>query len=155
MQAVGRRYVRWFNDRHARTGGLFEGRYRSTVVEADRYLLACMRYVELNPVRAGLVEAPQHYEWSSYRHHSGFATDPLIDDHPLYWQLGNTPFDRQDRYRRLFEQAAAPSELDLIRQATHGGWALGTHEFAVRLARSSSRRPERRIAGRPSHSVPN
>lgn len=158
MQALGRRYVRWFNDRHARTGALFEGRYRSTVVEADRYLMACMRYIELNPVRASLVAAPEHYSWSSYRHHTGLATDALISDHALYWQLGNTPFDRQAEYRRLFEQDATAGEIDLIRQSTHGGWALGTRDFAVRLGRKSARRTERRQPGRRQaarhHSVP-
>lgn len=157
MQAIGRRYVRWFNDRHGRTGGLFEGRYRSTVVEADRYLMACMRYIELNPVRASLVEAPEQYAWSSFRHHIGLTTDPLISDHALYWQLGNTPFDRQARYRLIFEQAVNASEIELIRQSTHGGWALGTRDFARRLGAGSSRRPERRLSGRRyplNHSVP-
>lgn len=154
IQALGRRYVRWFNDRHARTGGLFEGRYRSAVVEADRYLMACMRYLELNPVRAALVSAPEMFEWSSYRHHAGLAADSIISDHILYWQLGNTPFDRQQRYRQLFEQAPDVGEIDLIRRSTHGGWALGTRDFAQRLLRNSARRPDRRSAGRPSHSVP-
>ncbi len=158
MQAIGRRYVRWFNDRHSRTGALFEGRYRSTVVEADRYLMACMRYIELNPVRTLLVAAPEHYEWSSYRHHTGLATDDLISDHALYWQLGNTPFARQAEYRSLFEHHATAGEIDLIRQSTHGGWALGTHNFALRLGRASPRRSERRLPGRPKaagHSAPN
>ncbi len=155
MQALGRRYVRWFNDRHARTGALFEGRYRSTVVEADRYLLACMRYIELNPVRALLVAAPEHYQWSSYRHHTGLAIDPLITDHALYWQLGNTPFDRQAEYRRLFTNDAEAGEIDLIRRSTHGGWALGTRDFATRMGRQSMRRTERQQPGRRHQSVPN
>jgi putative transposase len=159
MQAIGRRYVRWFNDRHARTGALFEGRYRSTVVEADRYLLACMRYIELNPVRAGLVQGPEQFPWSSYRHHAGLAADPAITDHALYWSLGNTPFERQAAYMRLFEQGPEAPELDRIRAATHGGWALGEYGFATEIGRKTARRLLRRRAGRPPkigpHSVPN
>ena len=156
MQAIGRRYVRWFNDRHARTGALFEGRYRSTVIEADRYLLGCMRYVELNPVRAAMVTAPEQYVWSSYRHHSGLLTDPLIHDHAIYWGLGNTPFDRQSRYCQIFQREPPTGEFDLIRKSTYGGWVLGTRDFAARLGRISSRRLEQRPSGRPpSHSVPN
>src|SRR5207237_6770534 len=82
MQALGRRYVRWFNDRHQRTGTLWEGRFRSTVVAADRYLLACMRYIELHPVRAGLSANATEYRWSSNAHHVGLSMDPLISDHP-------------------------------------------------------------------------
>ncbi len=158
MQAIGRRYVRWFNDRHARTGALFEGRYRSTVVEADRYLLACMRYIELNPVRAGIVQRPEQFPWSSYRHHAGLAAEPAITDHPLYWSLGNTPFERQAAYMRLFEQEADAAELDRIRAATHGGWALGERGFAAEVAKRTKRRALRGRAGRPrvpQHSVPN
>src|SRR5438270_3866114 len=81
MQRLGRRYVRYFNDRHARSGTLWEGRYRSTVVEPMRYVLACYRYIERNPVRAGLVAEAAHYKWSSCRHHLGLAPDPLLTDH--------------------------------------------------------------------------
>jgi putative transposase len=147
IQALGRRYVRWFNDRHTRTGALFEGRYRSTVVEADRYLLACMRYIELNPVRAGLASEPAEFRWSSHRHHIGRAVDPLVTDHPVYWALGNTPFERQAAYLRLFEHDPPEAELASIRQSTHGGWMLGSVEAATRLA--TTRRPTPRKAGRP------
>jgi putative transposase len=156
VQALGRRYVRWFNDRHRRTGALFEGRYRSTVVEADRYLLACMRYIELNPVRAGLVGQPAEFRWSSHRHHVGRTLDPLVSDHVLYWALGNTPFERQAAYARLFEHGAGTHELDAIRRSTHGGWLLGAATAAADLP--TSRRPVPRKAGRPrrpSDSVPN
>jgi len=147
VQALGRRYVRWFNDRHARTGALFEGRYRSTVVEAERYLLACMRYIELNPVRAGLASQPAEFRWSSHRHHIGRAVDPLITDHPVYWGLGNTPFERQASYLRLFEHGPSEAELAAIRRSTHGGWLLGTADAAARLA--PTRRATARKAGRP------
>lgn len=148
LQALGRRYVRWFNDRHARTGSLFEGRYRSTVVEADRYLLACMRYIELNPVRAGLVDQPAMFRWSSHRHHIGLSVDPLIVDHAVYWALGNTPFERQAAYVRLFEHDTPDEELAAIRRCTHGGWLLGRPEFSAQLG-ASQRRPFPETAGRP------
>jgi putative transposase len=124
MQALGRRYVRWFNDRHQRTGTLWEGRFRSTVIAADRYLLACMRYIELNPVRAGLASGPADYRWSSNAHHVGRALDPLITDHPLFWALGNTPFERQSAYQQLFELGLPEHEVAELRRATNRGWAL-------------------------------
>jgi len=124
MQALGRRYVRWFNDRHERTGTLWEGRFRSTVIAADRYLLACMRYIELNPVRAGLSAAPGEYRWSSNSHHVGQSVDPLITDHALFWALGNTPFERQSAYQRLFDVPLPDERVDEIRRATNRGWAL-------------------------------
>jgi putative transposase len=108
-----------------------------------------MRYIELNPVRATLVAAPEQYAWSSYRHHIGLATDELISDHALYWTLGNTPFDRHAQYKQLFEQDFAAGEIDLIRQSTHGGWVLGTRDFALQLGRKSARRGERHSPGRP------
>ena len=124
MQSLGRRYVRWFNERHARTGTLWEGRFRSTVVDADRYLLACMRYIELNPVRAGLCAAPEHYRWSSFAHHVGLRVDPLVTDHALFWGLGNTPYERQSAYRGLFDVELSPAEVDAIRRATNRGRSL-------------------------------
>ena len=149
MQALGRRYVRRFNDRHRRTGTLWEGRYRSTVVETDRYLLACMRYIELNPVRAGLVDDPGAYRWSSHPHHLGLRVDPLITEHAVYWGLGNTPFERQLAYRRLFERGIAPEEIEMIRSATQRGWALGGPGFVREVAANTGRRASPIRAGRP------
>jgi putative transposase len=124
MQALGRRYVRAFNDRHRRTGTLWEGRFRSTVVASDRYFLACMRYIELNPVRAGLATEPAEYRWSSHPHHIGHSVDPRITDHALFWALGNTPFERQSAYQQLFESTLSEQELANIRRYTNRGWAL-------------------------------
>ena len=149
MQGVGRAYVRWFNARHGRTGTLWEGRYRSAVVESERYLLACMRYVEMNPVRAGIVEIPSQYRWSSHGHHIGKRIDPLISEHELFWDLGNTPFDRQAAYSRLFETALAQDELNGIRAATQSGWALGGRPFADELGRLQDRRASPKRPGRP------
>lgn len=149
MQALGRRYVRRFNDRHRRTGTLWEGRYRSTLIETDRYLLACMRYIEMNPVRAGLVNEPGHYRWSSHAHHIGLRLDPLITEHAVYWALGNTPFERQVAYRRLFEGGQEAAEVEAIRYATHRGWALGQQAFVESVSHSAGRRAAPRHAGRP------
>lgn len=149
MQALGRRYVRRFNSRHRRTGTLWEGRYRSTVVETDRYLLACMRYIELNPVRAGLVDQPAAYRWSSHRHQLGQTVDLPIAEHAVYWSLGNTPFERQLAYRRLFEQEPEDEEIAAIRKATNRGWALGTGGFIEEIAIQSGRRAVPIRPGRP------
>jgi putative transposase len=149
MQALGRRYVRWFNTRHRRTGTLWEGRYRSTVVESDRYLLACMRYIELNPVRAGLVDDPSAYRWSSHKHQLGLRSDPLISEHAVYWSLGNTPFERQLAYRRLFDQGTQAEEIEAIRTATQRGWVLGERGFIEEIAAKAGRRASPVRPGRP------
>jgi putative transposase len=128
MQALGRRYVRWFNDRHGRTGTLWEGRFRSTVIDPDRYLLACMRYIELNPVRAGISPTPDDYRWSSSAHHIGKRIDPLISDHGVFWALGNTPFERQSAYQRLLDQPIPGEVLAELRQATNRGCALANFD---------------------------
>lgn len=139
MQRLGRKYVRWFNDRHRRTGTLWEGRYRSTVVEPERWLLPAYRYIEMNPVRAGLVPDPAFWAWSSARAHLGHQSDPHLSDHAGYWSLGNTPFERQAAYRALVEGGISTSELEAIRYAAHRGWMLG--ELPQRLgAPEASRR---------------
>ena len=98
MQLLGSRYVRWFNTRHDRTGTLFEGRYRSSVITDDRYYFACSRYIELNPVRAGMVSQPVYHEWSSFHIQALGQVDPLWQPHPLYLDLGKSPTSRQNAY---------------------------------------------------------
>ena len=154
MQALGRRYVRWFNDRYHRTGTLWEGRFRSTVIEADRYLLACMRYIELNPVRAGLSTSPAEYRWSSNAHHVGRVVDPVVTDHVLFWGLGNTPFERQSAYERLFEFLLPQEELDELRRATNRGWALTSRRNPEERAHAPEQFPSPRPRGRPRTRVP-
>jgi putative transposase len=149
MQALGRRYVRHFNDRHRRTGTLWEGRYRSTVVETDGYLLACMRYIDMNPVRAGLVAEPALYRWSTHGHHVGLRADPIVTEQAAYWALGNTPFERQVAYQRLFEVEQEADEIRAIRYATHCGWALGRTSFADSISDGAGRPAAPRRAGRP------
>lgn len=149
MQAVGRRYVRYFNAKTGRTGTLWEGRYKSTILDSERYLLLCSRYIELNPVRASLVEAPEAYPWSSHAHHVGLVRNPLITDHAIYWALGNMPFDRQAAYKRLFEHGVSSEQLQRIREATNKGWVLGSDAFAEGLNAKSNRRTTRLSPGRP------
>jgi putative transposase len=149
MQALGRRYVRWFNRRHERAGTLWEGRFRSTVLEPERYLLDCMRYIELNPVRAAYVADAASYPWSSLAHHLGLRIDPLITDHPQFWSLGNTPFERQAAYAKLCAAPLDAALLEQMRGATHRGWPLGSASFLEALARKTERRLVRNPVGRP------
>jgi putative transposase len=149
MQAVGRRYVRYFNDRQSRSGTLWEGRYRSTLIDSDRYLLACMAYIDLNPVRAGLVREARDYLWSSHRHYIGQRSDKLVSPHSLFWALGNTPFAREAAYADLVRGGLALSmQADLTRSVL-SGWALGSPDFVAELQKRTARRVTKAQAGRP------
>lgn len=149
MQAVGRRYVRHFNAAQQRTGTLWEGRYKSTVIQSERYLLACMAYMDLNPVRAGLVVQPQDYPWSSHAHYLGLRTDRLIKPHALFWELGNTPFAREAAYAELVRAGINPVQQAALTDATLRGWALGDPDFVVNLQKRTERRVSKAQAGRP------
>lgn len=149
MQAFGRRYVAAFNRRHGQHGTLWEGRFRATVIEPERYLLACMSYIELHPVRHGVVTQPEHFAWSSNAHHYGLRTDPLVSDHKLFWALGNTPFDREARYRVLLAQGLSSLQINDITYATQKGWALGSSTFVMTLAQQTDRRVAAKPRGRP------
>ncbi len=154
MQAVGRRYVRHFNDTQGRSGTLWEGRYRSTVIQADRHLLACMAYIDLNPVRAGMVVEPASYPWSSHGHYIGVRTDRLITPHPLYWTLGNTPFAREAAYADLVRAGIPDAERDALTRSALGGWALGEGDFVSDLQKRTERRLSPGKAGRPVQPAP-
>jgi putative transposase len=149
MQSIGRRYVRYFNTRQQRTGTLWEGRYKSTVVQADRHLLACMAYIDLNPVRAGLVEEAGAYPWSSHAHYIGRRNDRLITPHPLYWELGNTPFSREAAYAELVQSGVSKSQQQALTDSALRGWALGEADFVADLQRRTARRLARTKVGRP------
>lgn len=149
MQAVGRRYVRHFNDTHGRSGTLWEGRYKSALVQSERYLLACMVYLDLNPVRAGIVMHPQDYAWSSHAHYMGLRNDRLITPHALFWELANTPFARESRYSELVLAGVSQDQRAELGQAVTSGWALGNTEFISRVQGLTHRRLTRRAAGRP------
>jgi len=150
MQAVGRSYVRYFNQRHGRSGTLWEGRYRSTLIETERYLLACMVYIDLNPVRAGMVALPAAWPWSSHAHYLGQRVDKLVTPHALYWALGNTPFAREAAYAALVQTGIGSGEQAALTDAALRGWALGDADFVVELQKKSTRRVAKARPGRPA-----
>jgi len=133
MQHLGGRYVQHINNRHQRTGTLWEGRYKATVVSSDEYLLRCYRYIELNPVRAGMHQYPGDYPWSSYRHNALGVVHPLITLHEVYQSLGASPQSRQHTYRTLVNDALAEDEVKQIREATQRSWPLGNHRFEAEV----------------------
>jgi putative transposase len=149
MQALGRGYVRQFNRRHGRSGTLFEGRYRGTVIEAGRHFLDCMAYIDLDPVYAGLAAQAGDYPWSSHLHHVGARHEGWLTPHALYWALGNTPFARQAAYADRVRAGLSESQRAEIGQATHSGWALGSADFVADLQKRTARRVTRAKAGRP------
>ena len=149
MQAVGRRYVRHFNDAQGRSGTLWEGRYKSTLIQSDRYLLACMAYIDLNPVRAGMVAQAADYPWSSHGHYTGLRSDRLITPHPLYWELGNTPFAREVAYADLVHGGVTERQQADLTQSALRGWALGEADFVADLQKKTERRVMKGRAGRP------
>jgi putative transposase len=149
MQAVGRRYVRYFNDLHHRSGTLWEGRYRSTLIQWERYLMACMVYLDLNPVRAGMVQQPQDHAWSSHRHYTGQVMERHLTPHALYWGLGNTPFAREAAYAEMVQAGLAAQQQALITASTLQGWALGDEVFVAKLQNTTPRRVSLDRPGRP------
>lgn len=149
MQRVGRYYVPWFNQKYQRLGGLFRGRFKTSLIDPDGYFMLCSRYIEFNPVRSGAVADPADYPWSSYAHHAGVRQESLIIDHARYWGLGNTPFQREAAYIELARQPLSPAELESINQAVLKGWPLGSNTFKDQLQQKARRQvlPARR--GRP------
>ncbi len=152
LQSVGRRYVQYFNYTYRRSGTLWEGRYRATVVDSEWYLLTVMRYIELNSVRAGIVTDPKDYPWSSYRCNalgdSGLNADWRLP-HREYLRLGRTRAERQRAYREVFQAAIAAEDLNAIRECTHKGWALGRDQFREQIEAVGQRRATSKGVGRP------
>ena len=149
IQIIGRRYVQHFNRRHLRTGTLWEGRYRSAIIDSDRYLFACMRYIELNPVRAGISSHPREYAWSSYLANAEQEPDPLVTPHPLYERLaGNAP-GRAASYREMVARGEPYADADAhLREGTHSGRILGSPAFRRQLVDHLGLRSEpRRLGG--------
>jgi putative transposase len=134
IQILGRQYVQYFNRRHHRTGTLWEGRYRSALIDSDQYLFACMRYIELNPVRAGITRHPSDYASSSYLANAELEPDALVTPHPLYDRLAGNAVDRAAAYREIVHRMAASPGVDTgIREATQGGRILGSPAFRRRV----------------------
>ena len=149
MKLLGQRYVQYVNRFYRRSGTLWEGRFRSCLTQEEGYLLACQRYIELNPVRAGMVEHPAEYRWSSYRANAQGENDPLIVSHDLFLALGSDPVSRQMAYRELFRYSLEPGLVDAIRKATNGNFALGDERFSDQIATMLGRRAKPGRSGRP------
>lgn len=149
MQSLGRRYVQYFNKTHERTGTLWEGRYKASLVDSDAYLLTCMRYIELNPVRAGLTDQPGRYPWSSHNANAAGQGNPLLSPHPLYNGLGGTATERQQAYRHLFANALDDKQLQDIRDALCQELVLGQAGFIADIEALTRRQSRPGTPGRP------
>ena len=152
MQSVSRSYVGYVNHTYHRTGTLWEGRYKSTLVDSEEYLLTVSRYIELNPVRAAMVKHASEYPWSSYQFNAVGKDIKLITPHQLYLQLGAAPSQRHERYRSLFDGCMPAQTLDEIRDATNKGWVLGSNQFRqqVEVATGRTASPRQRGGDRKS-----
>ncbi|SCX86773.1 transposase [Nitrosospira sp. Nsp13] len=149
MKALGQRYVQYVNRTYRRSGTLWEGRFRSCLIQDEIYLLACQRYIELNPVRAGMVAHPAEYRWSSYRANALGEVDALVKPHSLYEMLGLDAAARQAAYRALFRHELEPPLMDEIRRATNGNFILGNERFAVQVSSAIGKRVIPGKPGRP------
>ncbi|MBA3581218.1 MAG: transposase [Gammaproteobacteria bacterium] len=162
MQSVGRCYTQYFNDRYNRAGALWEGRYKATLIDSEQYLLTCMRYIELNPVRAPQkVKHPADYLWSSYRHNALGEDNPLITAHKEYKRLAKEVTARPAAYRELFRTRIPELTLEALRDATNKAWVLGSDRFKRRMEKQLDRAVEsaghggdrKSVAYRKDHAV--
>ncbi len=153
MQAIGRQYVPWFNARHQRSGSLWEGRFRATVMDADDYFVPCAHLIEYQPLHDAVSMDMEHYRWSSHAHHTGARRQAWLTDHPAYWKLGNTPFEREAVYKQLCATPPASKVVEAIDDATRKAWALGSDAFRASLAKLTGRRLEPARRGRPRKTV--
>jgi putative transposase len=142
MQMVGRYYVQYYNYCYRRTGTLWEGRYKATLIDTEIYFLSCMRYIELNPVRAGMVKHPAEYRWSSYAFNALGRENELLVPHQEYRRLGRNDEQRQLRYRQLFRSRLSAGVVNDIREATNKAWVLGNSRFKERVQAQIERRVE-------------
>jgi len=149
MKHLGQRYVQYINRTYGRTGTLWEGRYRSCLAQDEQYVLACYRYIELNPVRAGMVDHPAEYPWSSYRANGQGESNPLIIAQHEYQKLGRSGEARRRGYRELVLADMEPRLIDEIRTATNGNYALGNDRFKEDIAHMLNRRAAPGKPGRP------
>jgi putative transposase len=150
MQALGRRYVQYINRSYRRTGSLWEGRYKSSLIQAETYLLTCMRYIELNPVRANMVPDPGQYRWSSYRHNGLGQTDTRITPHPVYLSIDGKEDIRQAAYRDLFRHQLDDDAIADIRLALAQGQPLGMDRFSDKICAATGIRRAQKGRGRPA-----
>jgi putative transposase len=150
MKHLGQRYVQYVNRAYRRSGTLWEGRFRSCLAQSEDYVLACYRYIELNPVRADMVAHPREYRWSSYRANAEGKASDLVTPHREYLRLAKDPAERRAAYRALFRSELDPDVLKEIREATNGGYALGGKRFLAQIEAAAGRRVTRGKAGRPA-----
>ena len=148
MQSLGRRYAQFFNQKHGRTGTIWEGRYRSSLIDPD-YLLRCQRYIELNPVRSGLESRPTDCPWTSYSTHVGGKAEAWLQDHPRFWDLGNTPFERQMAWANWIKEGAPYSEDRAITEALLRSKPWVSPEYAKTLFKGNLEALQIRPRGRP------
>jgi putative transposase len=153
MKAVGQLYTQYVNRTYGRTGTLWEGRFDSSLVQSEEYLLNCYRYVEENPVRAGLAKHPGAYAWSSYQANAQGMRSSLLTPHAEYLRLGSCGDERQAAYRALFRVELDPKRIDEIRSATNGNFALGSPGFVQNVSAALGRRAGRGTPGRPSRRI--
>ncbi len=140
MQSIGRYYVAYFNHRNKRTGTLWEGRYKASLIDSEHYLLTCMRYIELNPVRAkNMAEQPSDYQWSSYAHNAHGEENTLITSHAEYERLGINQDERQSAYRQLFNVPLPKQTLDEIRESINRSNTLGKDRFIQEVEKNLNR----------------
>jgi putative transposase len=147
--SLGRRYVQYINRTYRRTGTLWDSRYKSSLVQAETYLLTAQRYIELNPVRAAMVDDPAHYRWTSYRANALGQADSRLTPHPLYLALGATARECQTAYRALFRTHLDQEVIDDIRLALNQSQPLGNERFLARIEKMTGIRREARPGGRP------
>jgi len=149
MQSLGRQYVQYFNHSYKRTGTLWEGRYKSCLVQDENYLIQLYRYIELNPVRANMVDDPAKYSWSSYQINASGKESPLCKPHPLYLSLGANAKEQQLAYRQLFASHIDGKLIDDIRESTNSGMAIGNEHFKKEIEVLTGRRMQPKKRGRP------
>lgn len=152
MQSIGRRYVQYFNHTYRRSGTLWEGRFKSCLVDSEQYLLECYRYIELNPVRAGMVDEPSEYRWSSYCTNALGKASKLCTPHEMYLDLGITVEDRLEAYRGLFRHHLDSNMVKRLRDVTHKGLVFGRDDFVRKIEALLDMRLVSRKAGRPNKS---
>ena len=150
MQYIGRRYVPYINFTYGTSGSLWEGRFKASLISDEQYLLTCMRYIELNPVRANMVNSPGYYRWSSYRYNAQDKGDMLVTEHPIYTAMGRTKATRCENYKSLFKAHIDNDQLKSIRAAWQTGTPLGDDIFQDKVARKLKTKVGQARRGRPS-----
>ena len=153
MKHLGQRYVQYVNRVYRRSGTLWEGRFRSCLTQSEDYVLACYRYIELNPVRAGMVRHPRDYRWSSFHANGDGRRDALVTPHEQYLGLARSEDGRREAYRALIKAHLDPDVIERIRSATNGNVVLGNKRFEEQIAKMLKRRVTRGKAGRPKRSA--